>query len=131
MTSFYNRKRAKQLIDFGGLQWNKMRPTDLDLSVDWGQDTFVFVEIKGINAGLTIGQQIHLEGLVKAIRAGGKKAYAIVAKHQTRASEDIMAQDCMVSSVYDGNLWEKQLTSLDLGRKLNELYNEHNERKTK
>ena len=125
MSSFHNRKRAAQLIDFKGLQWGKMRPTDVDLSIDWGNKTFVFVEVKGINTGLTVGQRIHLQGLVDACIAGGRMAYAILAKHSTKASEDIIAADCLVSSVYNGKKWEPVYTNTTLGDTLNEMYVDH------
>ena len=124
-TSFKNRARAAQLIDFQDLQWGRLRPTDIDLSIDWGGKTFVFVEVKGINQGLTVGQRIHLEGLVNAIRAGGKTAYALVAKHSTRANEDIMAADCLVASIYSGNNWETVDTNATLSDSMNFLYDTH------
>ena len=34
-TSFTNRGRASQLIDFQGLSWGLLSPTDIDLSLDW------------------------------------------------------------------------------------------------
>jgi len=129
MSSFKNRARAKQLIDFAGLRWNRLSPTDVDISIDWGQETFVFVEVKGINQPLTVGQRIHLEGLVRGLRAGGKEAYALVAKHSTRATEDIMAADCLVTSQFDGNNWEAVDTNECLGDRMNTLYDEHIERK--
>ena len=125
MSSFKNRARAAQLIDFQGLAWGKLRPTDIDLSLDWGGKTFVFVEVKGINQALTIGQRIHLEGLVNAIKAGGKTAWAIVAKHSTRATEDIMAADCIVYSMYDGNSWDDMYTNPTLSDTMNELHTIH------
>ena len=126
--SFHNRKRAAQLIDFAGIQWGKLRPTDIDLSIDWGGKSWVFVEIKSINAPLTVGQRIHLEGLVKAINRGGLTAHAIVAKHDTKASEDIMAKDCIVYSVFDGHIWERVCDTIALDQAMNTLYNEHIER---
>jgi hypothetical protein len=126
MSSFHNRKRATQLIDFKGLQWGKMRPTDIDLSIDWGKKTFVFVEVKEINAALTVGQRIHLEGLVDCIIDSGRMAYAIVARHATKATEDIMAEDCLVSNIYSGGKrWEPVYTNTRLGDTLNEMYMDH------
>lgn len=125
MSSFKNRARAAQLIDFAGLQWGKLRPTDLDISIDWGAKTFVFIEVKGINQGLTVGQRIHLEGLVRAIRLGGRTAHALVAKHSTRATEDIMAADCIVTSIFSGTNWETVDTNVTLSDRMNFLYDEH------
>lgn len=126
MSSFKNRKRAQQLIDFEGLQWGKCKCTDIDLSLDWQQKTFVFVEIKGPSVPLTAGQKYHLEGLVKAIRKGGKTAHAILAHHNHEdPSEDIKASSCVVNRVYDGNTWDLVDTSWTLQEVLDELYGEH------
>ena len=125
MSSFKNRARAAQLIDFQGLAWGRLRPTDIDLSIDWGGKTFVFVEVKGINQGLTVGQRIHLEGLVKAIRAGGRTAWAVVAKHSTRANEDVIAADCLSTSIFDGNNWNTVDTNERLSCTLNSLNDLH------
>ena len=106
MSSFRNREYGKQLIDFKGLQWGKCKCTDIDLSCDWQGKTFVFVEVKYQTAPLTLGQKIHLEGLVKAITAGGKTAWALVARHTTPAGTDIEAATCVVDRVYNGNTWD-------------------------
>ena len=123
MSSFHNRRRAKQLIDFEGLCWGKLRPTDIDLSIDWQGKTFVFVEIKGKYQDLTVGQRIHLEALVKAIRAGGKLAFACVAKHDTKVTEDVVAAKCYAVRVFDGVAWED--SPRDLGGTLDLLYQLH------
>ena len=125
MSSFHNRKRAAQLIDFAGLQWGKLRPTDIDLSLDWGGKTWVFVEVKGIRQGLTVGQRIHLQGLVKGLRAGGLTAYAILAKHDTKATEDIQAKDCIVYSIFDGHMWDEVCHNMPLDEVMNNLHDQH------
>ena len=127
MSSFTNRARAAQLVDFAGLRWTRgARPTDIDLSIDWQGRTFVFGELKGHGKGLTTGQRYHSEGIVRAIRAGGKVAYAVLAHHQTKATEDIIAAEARVHSVYDGETWEHIGTNnLSLQCLLNELHDEH------
>ena len=101
-----NRSRAKQLMAFDGLQYGACRPTDVDLSMDFQGRTFVFGELKGGNVGLTLGQKIHLEGLVKAIRAGGKVAYAFLANHDTEdTTHDVKVSTARVNKVYNGMLW--------------------------
>ena len=123
MSSFHNRKRAAQLVDFEGLCWGKLRPTDIDLSIDWQGKTFVFVEIKGKYQDLTVGQRIHLESITKAIRKGGKLAFALVAKHDTHHNEDVIAKDCFDVRVFDGNAWED--SPKNLGDTLEVLYQLH------
>ena len=125
VSSFTNRERAQQLIDFKGLQFGKCSPTDIDMSMDWQGRTFIFVEVKGLGKPITLGQKYHLEGLCKGLTRGGKTAYGIVVHHETRADEDITAHECMVDIVYNGYGWEKGEQNQTLGGLLEELYENH------
>ena len=101
-----NRPRARQLVAFDDLTWGKCRPTDIDFSVDFQQRVFIFGELKGVAAPLTTGQRIHLEGLVKAIRAGGREAYAFLAHHDTPdTNDDVHTAAAIVDRVYNGERW--------------------------
>lgn len=119
-----NRKRAKQLMAFDGMQYGKCRPTDIDFSMDFQGNVFIFGELKGNNAPLTLGQKIHLEGLVKAIKKGGKEAYAMLAHHDTPDTEhDVRVSEATVFSVYNGLTWERQsVTVHELIKKLHADY---------
>ena len=102
-----NRARAGQILGFDGLQWGQCRPTDLDLAIDFQGDVFVFGELKLIGNNLTMGQKYHLQGLVKAIRAGGKIAYAFLAHHdEHNTTEDVVVADAVLNMMYDGDRWQ-------------------------
>ena len=110
MTAILNRSRARQIVDFEGLKWGTCRPTDIDMSWDFKGEVFFFVEAKLESKPLTIGQRLHLEGLVNGLRAGGKMAIAIHASHTvTDPDSDIMAQDMIVQAVYtsENPSWDK------------------------
>ena len=103
-----NRRRAKQLAAFDDLEWGKCRPTDIDFSMDIRKGLFVFGEMKGLNLPLTTGQRIHLEGLVQAIKAGGKDAVAFLAHHNTPdPDEDVEVSRAIVDKYFDGNVWQE------------------------
>lgn len=123
-SSFRNREYGAQLVDFKGLQFGKCKCTDIDLSCDWQGKTFVFVEIKYGTAPLTLGQRIHLESLVDAINAGGRTAWAIVARHETPKGQDIHAAETVVDAVYSGH-WSKEPTGRSLHDVMNDLHNVH------
>jgi hypothetical protein len=120
-----NRDKAAQLLAFDGMTYGRCRPTDIDASMDWQQRTFIFVEIKTEGVALTVGQRIHLEGLVKAIKAGGKEAYAILACHQTRTKDDVHVAICRTDRVFNGNTWDIVDTNERLFVTLDGLYQEH------
>ena len=123
-----NRTKAQQILAFDGLQYGKCACTDIDMSMDWQGRTFIFCEIKTEGAPLTRGQQYHLEGLVKGLRAGGKEAYALVARHQTPLKEDVHVAQCRTHSIYDGNSWDLVEANERLSCTLDRLYTEHLER---
>ena len=102
-----NRDNAKQILAFDGLEYGKVRPTDIDVSIDFKQRLFIFGELKGTHANLTVGQRIHLEGLVKGLRAGGKDAVAFLAFHDTPDHEqDVHVAETYVASYFDGSQWK-------------------------
>jgi hypothetical protein len=72
-----------------------------------------------------MGQKLHLQGLVDAIRAGGKTAWAIHAHHKTLKGEPIVAKDAIVFSVYDGNSWVREVTEKTLHELMESLYCSH------
>ena len=101
--------KVGQIVNFKGMLYGACSPTDIDLSIDFRGEVFVFVEFKYRGFGLTTGQKIHLLGLVDAIEAGGKEAYAILAHHE--GDDQIPAADCLVDKVYSGGNWEKFTTT--------------------
>lgn len=69
-------ERAK---DYSGLRWGQVTPTDLDLSIDFGEGSkFAFVECKGRGKQWPAGQKKHIEHLTDL---GGKRCLAVVAEH--------------------------------------------------
>jgi hypothetical protein len=118
-----NRDRAGQLLAFDGLSWGKLRPTDMDLSMDFGKRVFIFGEIKGGTRPLTTGQKIHLMALVDAIEKGGLKAYAFLAHHDIKDTDkDVHVAECTMARVYTSGAWyepESTPTVLDF---MNEVY---------
>jgi hypothetical protein len=108
-----------------GLVFGRCGTTDIDISMDWQGNFFVFVELKHISTGLTTGQRIHLEGLVKGLRMGGKDAVAILAKHDTARGEPILARNTLVAAVYMGDHWESYDQSTTLLEYINLLHTEY------
>ena len=121
-----SRDRAKQLLAFDDLNWGKIRPTDIDLSLDFGGKVFVFGELKSGNAGLTTGQRIHLQGLVRGLRKGGLIAYAFRANHNTPDNEhDVHVAEAEVKSVYEGDGWETPRGSMTVLDFMNDIHERH------
>jgi hypothetical protein len=86
----------------------------------------VFAELKGVGVQLTLGQRIHLTGLVDAITAGGKQAVAILAHHDTQDCEhDVHCAESIVHSVYygGGGNWERIFGEITLDKFITDLHN--------
>ena len=84
-----NGEYAKQLIDFKGLRFGTIMPTDIDAFIDFGGSKFVFIEVKHQNAPLPLGQQLALERLADACDDAGRKTLVLVASHDTEGDIDI------------------------------------------
>ena len=96
-----NEEYCGQVVDWHNMRWGKVSFTDVDMSIDFGQEWFTFVEIKYMTSPLTMGQKLHLEGICDAIYAGGKDAIAIHASHGATGKVKIVADRCLVQDVYD------------------------------
>jgi len=84
-----NREYAKQLIDFKGLHFGTLMPTDIDAFIDFGDSKFVFIEVKHGDSLLPYGQRVALERLADACIVAGKKTIVIVASHDSVGDIDI------------------------------------------
>lgn len=98
--------RRLQILDFRGLRFGRITPTDSDLSVDFGPgQCFVFGEFKYRGASLELGQRMHLEVLCKAIAdcppERQRFACAFVADHHVHdTGESVDTASCGVREVY-------------------------------
>jgi hypothetical protein len=113
-SSFHSRKRAKQLIDFKGMKFNKkVRPTDLDafngetlsasIDFDRGKKGFVFYEVKYLDNGLDIGQVLHLEALCDNLKT---PSLALHVSHDVEdTSKDVLLKDCIVKNAFYQGKW--------------------------
>lgn len=74
-----HKERSQQVLDFTGLQWGKITPTNIDMSVDFGGKLFMFGETKLKGTPLLPGQRWHLELLVEACKY---PAVAYITEHE-------------------------------------------------
>lgn len=96
------RGRAKQLIDYSGLKYGRVTPTDVDGLIEYQGRCFILYEFKYRDTELPIGQRIALERVVDNLN---KPALLIVAEHDTVPVNDIKACDCPVREYYTNGRW--------------------------
>lgn len=99
MSLFKNIARAKQLIDFSGLnvKGTKIYPTDTDYYMELWDQGCVLGEFKYNNKPIEKGQYLCLSRHVKTYTMAGKFAIGFIADHYIKDPEDMVpADECYV-----------------------------------
>ena len=113
-----NRDRAKQIIDFGGMRYGNITPTDIDGYIDYHDSAFVFLEMKLEGADMPYGQRLALERLVNSATASGHDACAMLCIHNKQnPDEDVKAADTQVRAIYWKGAWHppaRQMTTKEM-----------------
>lgn len=100
-----NRDARQQIIDYSGLRYNNITPTDVDGMIEYKGKAFIFYEFKFGDAPMPLGQKIALTRVVDAIQKGGTPAILILGSHNNQATEDIDATNAIVRSIYWNGSW--------------------------
>ena len=88
------RGRRKQIIDYSGVRYKNITPTDIDGYFEIQNKVYIFIELKLENAPFERGQELAFERLVDNIK---KPAIFIIGIHNvTETYEDIKAHECVV-----------------------------------
>lgn len=75
------RDRARQIIDFSGMRFGNITPTDIDGFFERRDEIFIFYEFKYGGATMPRGQELALKRTIDAIAASGRKAALFVCSH--------------------------------------------------
>lgn len=97
-----NEEYARRIIDFSGMRYGNITPTDIDGVIEYHDARVVFFEFKYDNAPIPDGQRLALERLVNNCVTAGKLAILCVCRHRTPEGEQINAAQSLVSDVYIG-----------------------------
>jgi len=124
MSVIQHPERMRQLVDFGGLVYGKIMPTDIDGMIEYRNKAYVIIELKYGNTDTPDGQRMCLERMVEDTTFGGKRAVAIIAEHYVAdTSESIFADKCIVRELYlsDENKWRPPIRTMTV-RELIDLF---------
>ncbi len=100
------RDRARQIIDFSGLKFGKITPTDIDGLIEYHNQAVIFMEFKYFCAPLPHGQQLALTRLVDNSQRAGKEAILLICEHHVSdCDSDIIASDAIVREFYYRAKW--------------------------
>lgn len=100
-------KRARQIIDFSGLRYGNITPTDIDGFFEVHNNIYFYYEFKYKNANMSIGQYAALLRQVDTDRAAGKEAVLIYCKHNIKDTSKAVdaASTPVVKYYYNGKWW--------------------------
>ena len=105
-TLIQNRKRAKQLIDFTGLKFGNIYPTDIDGVIEYKNKAIALFELKHGDAELPEGQRLALRRMIDDSRAAGKEAVLFICEHYVDdCNKDIDASETIVRKFYYNGEW--------------------------
>ena len=103
-----NRERARQIIDFSGIRYGNITPTDVDGFFEKGGKIFVFYEYKLPNAEMPRGQKLALTRVVDVLNSAGKSAVLFLCRHnEYNPLADVKAAKAVVEEIYWNNRWHK------------------------
>ena len=104
-----NRCRSKQIIDFHGMKYDNITPSDIDGCIDKRGKAFIFYEYKLNDAEMPQGQKMMYVNLINALRAAKKQAALFLCRHNIEnPSEDVDAAEAKVESIYYNGQWWKE-----------------------
>jgi hypothetical protein len=106
----YNPARASQLVSFSDFRYGKITPTDVDGLIDFGGNSFVFMELKFNDTLLPYGQRLAIENMSMRLIRGGATVIAIVGEHQTPINEAIVAANATVREYLYHGAWQSPQT---------------------
>lgn len=98
-----HRERAKQIVDFSGLRFGNITPTDVDGLIEYRNSCFLFVELKHYSKPvIDMGQRLALERLAVGLI---KPTLVLHALHDAPVTDDINAAQAVVHRYYWSGGW--------------------------
>jgi hypothetical protein len=100
------RNRARQIIDFSGIRFKNITPTDIDGLIEYKNIAYVLMEFKHREAEMPQGQSLALARMVDDFDRQGKYATLLVCEHYVDDPKaDIIARDTNVRRYYYRGKW--------------------------
>lgn len=123
-----NPRRAKQLIDFKGLEIDgHIYPTDLDGLIEYKNSEYILFEIKHGSAEVPLGQKLALQRMVDDFTKVGKQAVVFVCEHSVHdPDKTVVAAWCKVREIYYGKEkeWRQPIADITV-REAVDMFQKH------
>lgn len=92
--------------DYSGLRYDKITPTDIDGFLDFGDKTFVFIELKYGDKPLQLGQKLALERLCDACASDKRVSIVLIVRYY-QDSDEVDVAPLFVSEYRLNGKWRK------------------------
>ena len=100
------RNRMKQIIEFDGIKYGNITPTDIDGFFEKENEGFVFYEFKLDGCDMPTGQSLAYKRVVDALQTADKKSILFLCKHNVQnPMEPVPAKDAIVEKLYFRGHW--------------------------
>lgn len=94
------------MIDFSGIRYGNITPTDVDGLIEYHNKAVVFLEYKCDSAEMPYGQKLALERVATNNHIAGKKSTVFVCEHNVHDCEqDVDAAEAVVRDFYYDGVW--------------------------
>ena len=99
-------ERLKQIIDYSGLTYGNIHPTDIDSLFEFDNEYLILVEVKvktpyGVN--VPIGQKIAYHNTAIPFAQLRKGAMVVYCTHDTKPEERILLKDTIIDSIFNAS----------------------------
>lgn len=108
-----NQGIMKQVVDFKGLVFGKISPTDIDCFIDFGNKLFVIVEAKHNDAQVPFGQKLAIERLCDATHCPPDRySVSFIVSHKDTGNIDLA--NAIVRKYRINKKWHDPKSSISL-----------------
>ena len=100
------RERKKQILDFSGIRFGNITPTDIDVFIEYHNKCYVIIEVKYGYAEILFGQKLALERMCDDFEKVGKPSVFIISRHEIdNPEEDVKLAKAIASKCYFRKKW--------------------------
>ena len=113
-----NTNQVKQAIDFKGLDYGNIHPSDIDAVLEFDNKHLILFEIKRSGNDIPVGQRLLLKRI-----CNDWKGNSIVLKgeHKCNDTETIFLDECLLTESYKNGEWTKHSGSTTIKEALDNI----------
>jgi len=99
-----NENQVKQAIDFKGLDYGSIHPSDIDAVLEFDNKHLILFEVKRLGNNIPIGQRLLLKRVCDNWKGN---SIVLKAEHNCNDEETIFLDECVLTEYYKSGKWVK------------------------